>query len=100
MPERLDRVFVTTHRGAVELPWRSRDELLDHIRTLDSAKGICDAFAAVGASRLVTLTDADVGVLVDAINAWARNAGAQRLPSGVWGLRNALVDDQHDDAAE
>jgi hypothetical protein len=97
---RLNRVVVTTPRGSIVLPWESRDALLDEIRHLDSARGVIDAFEKVGASRPVELERADVVLLVQAIDVMMSNAGGpERLPAGIFELRNALLDDLHDTSA-
>lgn len=99
MPERLDRVLVQlASRGEpLEMPRDSRDKLLDEIRHLDSAQGIRDAFAAVGASRPVELKRTRSSLLVQAIDVWMGNVGGpDRLPTAIHELRNALIDDMHD----
>jgi hypothetical protein len=75
----------------VDVPWQSRQELLQRIRELD---GPTDAFSAVGAASPVSLTRQDKVLFVQAINAWANDAGSyEKLPEGVWALRNGLFDD-------
>jgi hypothetical protein len=96
VPERLDRVAISTNRGTVELPWASRDKLLHEIRHLDGADEIRHAFDAVGASRPVPLSRADKVLLVDAINTWAQSVTIDELPAGVWELRSALAAEIHD----
>jgi hypothetical protein len=100
VPERLDRVTVRYSRGEVVLPWHSRDQLLAEIRHLESGQGVRGAFEAVGASRPVTLGSADdKGLVVKAIDVWMGNVGGpDRLPVGIFELRNALIDDLHDTA--
>ncbi len=94
---RLDRVQVRTTRGVVEIPWSSRDALLHEIRYLVSAKPVVEAFAAVGASRPVELDVAGEALLVKAIHVMGNNAGGlDRIPAGLFELRNALIDDLHD----
>jgi hypothetical protein len=95
VPERLDRVAISTNRGTVELPWASRDKLLHEIRHLDGADEIRHAFDAVGASRPVPLNRADKLLLVDAINTWAQSVTIDELPAGVWELRSALAAEIH-----
>jgi hypothetical protein len=56
MPERLDRVIVATSRGQVEIPWGSRDMLLERLDRVPSAASVAAAFEAVGASRPVHLS--------------------------------------------
>jgi hypothetical protein len=98
MPERLDRVIVKYSRGEVILPWSSRDALLEEVRQLDSAAGVRRAFEAVGASAPVHLSRDDAGLIVEAVDVWMRNVGRDGLPAGVFDLRNALLDDLHDEA--
>jgi hypothetical protein len=90
VPERLDRVAISTRSGTVELPWSSRDLLLHEIRNLDGAERIRTAFDAVGASRPVPLSSADKALLLEAIEAWAHSVTVDELPEGVWRLRTAL----------
>ncbi len=93
MPERLDRVHISTSRGTLEIPWSSRDALLDRFASLDRARAIRAAFLTVGASRPVQLGRADVAVLVQLIDDWAHHTGAMKLPAGLWDLHNALAAD-------
>jgi hypothetical protein len=93
MPERLDRVAISTSRTTIELPWASRDKLLHELRHLDSADAIRTAFAAVGASTPVPLSRADKVILYNAINEWSRSVTVDALPTGVWELRCALADE-------
>jgi len=81
MPERLDRVAITTTHATIVLPWSSRDRLLHEIRNLDGADAIRTAFDAVGASRPVPLGRDDQVLLYGAINAWA-NSDYRRAPGG------------------
>jgi hypothetical protein len=91
VPERLDRVAISTNRGTVEIPWASHDKLLHEIRHLDGADATRHAFDAVGASRPVPLSRVDKALLVEAIEAWAHAITVDELPEGVWRLRNALA---------
>ena len=93
MPERLDRVAISTSSRVVELPWSSRDRLLHEIRHLDGADAIRTAFEAVGASRPVPLTRADQILLFEAIETWSLNVTVDELPQGIWDLRCALADE-------
>lgn len=98
MTGRLDRVLVATRRRTVEIPWESRDALLVEIRHLESGKPVVKAFEDVGASRPVTIDSDGEGLLVQAIELMSRNAGGvDRLPEGLWDLRNALIDELHDE---
>lgn len=93
VPARLDRVRIVCPHGIFAIPGRSRDALLDKIEHLDAATGVREAFITDGASHPVTLSGDDVAVLSDVLEAWARKAGAQQLPPGLWELRNGLQDD-------
>jgi hypothetical protein len=97
VPERLDTVAVAYSRGVVEIPWDSRDQLLAEIRHLDSAQPTIAAFEAVGASRPVTLDNDQASLVIQAIDVWMRNVGGpDKLPGGIFALRNALIDQLHD----
>jgi hypothetical protein len=52
------------------------------------------AFAAVGASRPVTLTAEGKGTLLGVVAEWLDEATVDGLPPGVFELRNALVDER------
>lgn len=93
VPTRLDRVRIVCPAGIFAIPPRSRDALLDRIQHLDSAGRIRDAFVTDRTSRPVTLDGDDVAVLSEVLESWARKAGAQQLPPGLWELRNGLQDD-------
>jgi hypothetical protein len=94
----IERVLVSLSRGDAELPWASRTALLQHIRHLDSARPIVDAFEAVGVSRPVVLTLEQKGLLVELIEFWTNqtSGGFNGLPEGIFELRNELHDDLHD----
>jgi hypothetical protein len=81
------------------IPWASRDALLDEMRDLESMKDACDAFVAVGTTQPVVLTDPQKGGLIDVIEVWGSQVPGgltDGLPEGIFDLRNALHDDQHD----
>lgn len=71
-----------------------RVELLGEIDHLGSAAGIVKAFTDVGASRPVTLSDADRALLFRMLEAWSHRVTVDELPAGVWDLRCALIDDR------
>ena len=97
MPDRLDRVAIATSRGTIEIPWSSRDALLQQITLEDTAQTIRFAFVAVGASRPVELKLEDVALLVQAIGRWMRRVGGPSgLPAGIYELRRALTAELHD----
>ena len=100
MPERLDRVHVqlARRREPFELPWDSRDKLLNEIRQRESAQPIVDAFENAGASRPVTFTLEQKAQLFDLLEAWANRVSISELPAVVWDLRCSLADDLHDAA--
>ena len=97
VPERLDRVRVATSLGTFEIPWDSRDALLDQLVGNSATRGIRDAFVAVGASRPVTFSRLDTALLVAAIDAWMARVGDSWLPDGILALRNELAQDMTDD---
>ena len=93
MPARLDRVNVATSRGTIEIPWSSRDALLRRVANIGAAQHIREELAAVGASRPAHFNRSDIELLIKAIHGWSEHVGAQKLPPGIWGLYNTLVDD-------
>jgi hypothetical protein len=97
MPDRLDRVAITTSRATIELPWSSRDQLLHEIRNLAGADKIRTAFEAVGAARPVPLSRDDQVILYKAIDAWSNSVTVDELPDGIWELRCALADEFDDE---
>jgi hypothetical protein len=95
--EQLDRVTVAYSRGTVTIPRASCDALLEEIRPLDSLIRARRAFEAVGAAAPVRLERKEVASIVQIIDIWMSNVrGPNRLPEGIFELRNALVDDLHD----
>ena len=50
-------------------------------------------FNAVGASAPVRLGPPEKEIVIQAIDRWAADVGAEDLPVGVWELRGAVVDD-------
>ena len=93
MPVRLDHVTITLWRGAVEIPWDSRVQLVEEMSSIDGAEQVVRAFNAVGASAPVRLGQPEKELIVEVVDRWAADVGAEELPGGVWDLRNALVDD-------
>ena len=93
----IETVTVVYSRGEVRLRKSSRDRLLDEISALGSAAGVRAAFANDAAPVRLASSDAK-SVVVEAIETWMQNIGRDRLPPGVFDLRNALIDDLHDTA--
>jgi hypothetical protein len=82
MPGRLDRVQVAVSRGAVTIPWDSRDALLAQLQEVPELQSIVTAFRAVGASRPVELTQAEKANLLTVLDAWSGRG--ERLPAGIY----------------
>ena len=61
--------------------------------SVEGTEEVVDAFTAVGASAPVRLGRPQKVLLVEMIDRWAADIGAEDLPVGVWELRCALVDD-------
>lgn len=97
MPERLDRIAIALDRIDVVLSWTARTALLDALATLESGRGIRNAFEAVGATRPVTLTLPQKAELLLAIDQWSARSlgGLSALPDGILDLRGALHNDLH-----
>ena len=96
-PRSIDRVQIPLSRGTVELPWESRQDLLEESRRVAGMHPMRDAFEAVGTSRPVLLTREDKVGLVEVIQLWAKEIeGLGSLPEGIVELRDALQDDLKD----
>ena len=80
-------------RGPVELPWDSRIRLVDEMSSVDGTEQIVRAFNAVGASAPVRLGQPEKELVVEVVDRWAADVGADELPDGVWELRDAIVED-------
>ena len=96
-PRSLDRVQIPLSRGTIELPWESRQDLLEESRRVAGMHPMRDAFEAVGTSRPVVLTREDKVGIVEVIRLWADEIeGLGNLPEGINELRDALRDDLED----
>jgi hypothetical protein len=102
VPERLERVHVklASRSEPFTLSWDSREQLLDQARVRDELGGVVTAFEGAGASRPIALNPDDKARLLELIEEWARRLSISELPAGIWELRQALVDDLHDDAVQ
>jgi hypothetical protein len=100
MSGRLEHIRIATDRGGggnnVRLPWASRDVLLEQLRRTEGADGITKSFEDVGASRPVTLTVEQKALLFRVLEDWSLTSSFDRMPAGLFGLRNALSDDLQD----
>ena len=93
MPTRLDCVTITLRGDAIELPWDSREQLIEEMASLEGTEQVVRAFIAVGASAPVRLGRPEKELLIAMIDRWATDIDVDELPTGVWDLRCALVDD-------
>ena len=99
MARSIHRVQIALSRETVELPWSSREALLDEIEHLDSMRDICEAFQAVGTSQPVRLTQAQKKALTLVIDVWGGEVEGgltDGLPEGIFELRTALLADLQD----
>ena len=97
MGRSIDRVEIPLSRETINLPWPSRDALLEQLQHLDSMWEVRKAFEDVGTSRPVPLTQQQKSDLLQLIVHWAEaEEGYDRLPEGIFDLRNALHDDLQD----
>jgi hypothetical protein len=97
----IDHVRIACSRGIVEIPWDSRNALIDKIRQLDLATPTIDTFENVGVSQPIVLTHQQKIELIELIELWGDEVigeGGLRdgLPEGIFDLRNKLIDDLHD----
>jgi hypothetical protein len=102
MGRSIDHVEIPLGRETITLPWASREALLGQFKHLDSMRDIRRQFENVGTSRPVQLTRLQKRDLLQVIVQWASEEGGyDRLPEGIFDLRNALHDDVSDtEAAE
>jgi hypothetical protein len=97
MGRSIDHVEIPLGRETITLPWASREALLGQFKHLDSMLDIRRQFENVGTSRPVQLTREQKRDLLQVIVQWASEEGGyDRLPEGIFDLRNALHDDLHD----
>lgn len=100
MSGRLEHIRIATDRDGggknVRLPWSSRDVLLEQLRRTEGTEEITEAFEDAGTSRPVTLTIEQKALLFRVLEDWALTSSFDRMPAGLFGLRNALSDDLHD----
>lgn len=99
MSGRRENIRIATGEGDdsrnVALPPGSAEVLLERLRRADDAEGVCKAFENVGATRPVTLTIEQKALLLRVLEDWALTSSFDRMPAGLFGLRNALHDDLH-----
>lgn len=84
---------VVRDASTVEIPWASRQELLERLRREGDAEAIIAAFEAVGATAPVKLTKEAKRRLLDICEAWLFEDHVDGLPEGIFDLRNALQDE-------
>ena len=94
LPAHLDRVTISLWHGPFELPWSSRNELLEEMARVDDSGEAIRAFHGAGASSPVRLDRADKEMLVRVIETWFDEVGKRDLPHGIWELRAALLKEQ------
>ena len=90
---RLNRVQIQLASTAepVVVSWDTREQILS--RLTPSQDFIGDAFRDVGASHPVMLTIDEKQQLLDLIDEWKKEVGADQLPDGVVDLRKGLRKD-------
>ena len=95
MTRRIDTVTIRLSHGMIDLPWESRQALLDEYSHLVSMSPIRKAFEAAGTSRPVELTPEQEHALLDIIDRWSARLplGLEGLPEGIYGLRCVLADE-------
>jgi hypothetical protein len=89
-PRRIQHFRIALSRTTVELPWTSRKPLLERVNKHDEGLKVRLAFEAVGPTRPVVLEPAGKRVLLEVVEAWLGEVTVDRLPRGVWELRNEL----------
>jgi hypothetical protein len=93
--DRLNRVVVAGSRESttVEIPWDSRQALLERLRREGEADNIIAAFRAVGTTSPVKLKPDAKRRLLATCEVWLMEATTHGLPPGIFELRNALQDE-------
>ena len=79
--------------GAARQDPLSRVQLVDEMSSIDGTEQVVRAFNAVGASAPVRLGRPETDVVVEVVDRWAADVGAEQLPGGVWDLRSTIVED-------
>ena len=92
-PDRPNRVTITLWRGPVVIPWDSRVQLVEEMSTIEGTEQVVRAFNAVGAAAPVRLGRPEKELVIEVVDRWAADIGPEQLPTGVWDLRSALLDD-------
>ena len=103
MARSIDHVEIPLSRETIELPWASRNALLDEFRHLDSMQPIIKEFEDAGTSRAIRLTRVQKADLIQVIEHWGSQSPGgltDGLPEGIFRLRNALHDDLHDQPSD
>jgi hypothetical protein len=92
---RLNWITIAGSRDAttVEIPWDSRQALLERLRREGEADDMIGAFQAVGTTSPVKLKPDAKRRLLATCEAWLMEATRQGLPPGIFELRNALQDE-------
>lgn len=94
-PRRIRRVEIRTPRGWVGISWDTRQELLERLGGREGVERVVadrvrGAFEAVGTTRPVELDQRGQSLLLDVIDRWMDDVGADELPEGIFNLRYAL----------
>jgi hypothetical protein len=78
----------------VTISWAAREELHERIGHLPGGDDVQRRFEAVGTSRPVKLDVAGKSLVLAVVSHWLDEVGVDRLPEGIFELRNALADDR------
>jgi hypothetical protein len=90
---RIDTVRVTDGRETAELPWESREALLQRLADFPVTATIVAKFKDAGTTAPVALTEDEKTLLRHMINWWADEVRIDELPEGVWELRCVISDE-------
>jgi hypothetical protein len=91
--ERNTHATVQAGSGTVDLPWLSRDKLIQRVRYAARGNAVVEAFNAAGETDSVLLTADQKRVLLDELLAWAKDVTTLGLPPGIDDLLRALEHD-------
>jgi hypothetical protein len=96
VPARLERVTVVYSRGTVELPWDSRERLLDRLAGFPKNARVVQAFRDGGAGGSVELDLDDMRILHAVVTVWVNEVPSGSLPAAIEDLWRALGDHLRD----
>jgi hypothetical protein len=96
VPGRLDIVQVATSRKTIEIPWASRQDLVERLREHPSGAPLVASFEALGTSAPVPVVEVGQRALLETLELWIEDVERQGLPTGLRELYVALLEERDD----